>query len=301
MHALHLPFTGIFLGGFSVLIISVIAHFEKRVFESIIKATLIVMAVKASVNPMTSPMAYVAVGFQGLCGAFFYSIKRGNLVVSVSFALIAMLESAFQKLLIITIFFGTSWMNALDAYYHSISKNFGVNSDSEFSIYFVVFYVSVYFLWGLLLGIWAHRLPRQIEERKNLYRELQARTSSEKIQNKRKLSKKIMLPAAVLLFILSFFLPEADKTQNSLLIVVRTCIIVLIWIFVLMPLWRKWILNWLNKRQQKETPEVLARMPIIASYSGPLLNDLKTRYRGISLWKEYVIGLIVISLHKDEQ
>lgn len=301
MHALHLPFTGIFLGGFSVLIISLIAHFEKKVFESIVKATLIVMAVKASVNPMTSPMAYVAVGFQGLCGALFYSIKTGNLVVSVLFAMIAMLESAFQKLLIITLFFGTSWMNALDAYYHSISKNFGVNSDSEFSLYFVIFYVSVYFLWGLLLGIWAHRLPLQIEERKNLYKELQAQTSNEKTNTGRKKSKKLMLFAAVLLFILSFFLPEADKTQNTLLIVFRTVIVVLIWIFVLMPLWRKWILKWLNERQQKETPEVLARMPLIASYSRPLLNDLKTRFRGVSLWKEYVIGLIVISLHKDEQ
>ena len=102
MHAFHLPFTGIFLGGFSVLIVSLMAHFEPKPYVQILKATVLVMAVKASVNPMTSPMAYVAVGFQGLSGAILFSLPGRNLLICTCYALLAMLESAFQKLLIMS-------------------------------------------------------------------------------------------------------------------------------------------------------------------------------------------------------
>jgi hypothetical protein len=57
LHALHLPFTGIVLGGFAVLIISLLAMCYDKPFAKIVQATLIVLAIKAAVNQIGALLA----------------------------------------------------------------------------------------------------------------------------------------------------------------------------------------------------------------------------------------------------
>ncbi len=300
MHAFHLPFTGIFLGGFSVLIISLIAHFEAKPFRQILKATLIVMAIKASVNPMTSPMAYIAVGFQGLCGAAIYSLPYRNAGFSILFAVLAMLESALQKLLILTIIFGKVWMEALDAYFHSMVKNFGMDGHTPFSYRLIALYLSIYSIWGLLLGIWVHKLPKQILIRSERYNDLQPASKPEAaVQRKKHKRLFIFLLITALIVMYTFFIPESRGAGQGLITLFRTAAIVLIWMALIMPLWRRWIQAWLNRRKQAEMPEVLSLIPTIASYVRPLYDRLNTQYKGAIKWKEFALGLIVISLKQD--
>jgi hypothetical protein len=297
MHALHLPFTGIFLGGFSVVIISLIAHFEPKPYQKIIKATLIVMAVKASVNPMTPPTAYIAVGFQGLIGALIYSINHRSAFISMLFAILAILESAFQKLLVLTIIFGTAWYKAIDKFFESILKSLSIDSDASYAFSIVLIYLLIYGIWAILLGWWIHKIPQQIESRAHLYRQLVPITPELNTQKKRK--KPLLVIITLLILLMAYFMPDKKGGLVALTLVIRTSAIVLLWILLIAPFWKAYVLKKIQNRKDEETPLVMARMPYLSERIKPLLNEVKLQHKGIRKWREFILGLIVISLHYD--
>ncbi|MFN9519473.1 MAG: hypothetical protein ACK574_07030, partial [Bacteroidota bacterium] len=45
MHALKIPFTGFFLGGFAIVILTLIAHHSRNRFSDIMQSTLLVILV----------------------------------------------------------------------------------------------------------------------------------------------------------------------------------------------------------------------------------------------------------------
>src|SRR4051812_9858770 len=73
MHAMKIPLTGFFVGGFAVIIIALIAHFSDKSLRAILQSTLLVILVKAAVSPQSPFMAYIAVAFQGVAGALIFS------------------------------------------------------------------------------------------------------------------------------------------------------------------------------------------------------------------------------------
>jgi hypothetical protein len=52
LHALRIPFTGLFIGGAAVIFLSLIAHFSSRK-TAIIQSTLVVILIKGIVSPYT--------------------------------------------------------------------------------------------------------------------------------------------------------------------------------------------------------------------------------------------------------
>jgi chromate transport protein ChrA len=77
LHALAIPFRGLFIASAAVLFISMIGLFGKSNRE-ILKATLIVILIKAVVSPHSPLTAYLAVSLQGLLGFLFFSIKNST-------------------------------------------------------------------------------------------------------------------------------------------------------------------------------------------------------------------------------
>src|SRR5438045_6606034 len=69
MHALQIPFTGLVVGGMSVIMISFIAQISDHQYREILKSAMIVLIIKAMVSPYTPFPAYIAVSFQALSGA----------------------------------------------------------------------------------------------------------------------------------------------------------------------------------------------------------------------------------------
>ncbi|MDX5320402.1 MAG: hypothetical protein LPK45_04875, partial [Bacteroidota bacterium] len=61
MHAMKIPFTGIFVGGSAVIILSLLASLSEKRFQTLLRATLVVLLIKFTVSPHTSPFAYIAV------------------------------------------------------------------------------------------------------------------------------------------------------------------------------------------------------------------------------------------------
>src|SRR4051812_36078262 len=106
MHAMKIPFTGFFLGGFAVVMISLVAHYTKNNMRQVLQATLLVMLVKVAVSPHSPWPAYIAVGFQGLAGALIYRMIPLYALAAPVFGFLALVESALQKFLLTTIIFG---------------------------------------------------------------------------------------------------------------------------------------------------------------------------------------------------
>ena len=75
LHALTIPFRGLFIASAAVLFISLIALFSKSSKE-ILKATLIVILIKAVVSPHSPLTAYIAVSLQGMLGFSIFLNKK---------------------------------------------------------------------------------------------------------------------------------------------------------------------------------------------------------------------------------
>ena len=304
MHALHLPFTGIVLGGFSVLIISLLAQAEEKPFSGILRAMLIVIAVKASVNPASPPTAYLAVAFQGISGAFLLTLRPRNAVLSFLFAVIAMLESALQKLLVLTILFGTEWGKAVEDYLQATAKLLHLTPQTNFTYILIGVYLALFAVWGIVLGLWIHRLPAQLAVRANLYKEIKPEVVilAENKGKKPKRSLYFILIISVLLF-WGFYLTPQNTLMNALFPLFRTLLILSLWIFVLLPIWKKIIQRWLASRkdQNPEIAKTLVQMQMLTPYLKPLYRHASQHFRGIQKWKEFTLSLIVIALIKDEK
>ena len=85
IHALRVPFTGIVVGSTAVVLIALIAFFAERKAKAILKATVIVLLIKAAASPHTPLPAYASVTFQGLAGALLFgllpSVRLGALLL----------------------------------------------------------------------------------------------------------------------------------------------------------------------------------------------------------------------------
>ena len=114
LHALQIPFTGLVVGGLAVIIITFIAKISGHKYLQVLQSLLVVLVVKAMVSPYTPFPAYIAVSFQALVGFLLFNLFQVNLLSIFLLSTIAMLESAIQKLLILTLFFGRSFWKATD-------------------------------------------------------------------------------------------------------------------------------------------------------------------------------------------
>jgi len=127
VHALKIPFTGLMLGGFAVIIITLIAHFSDKGYKQILQSLIIVLLVKLAVSPHTPFPAYIAVFFQALLGFVLFSLLHVNFLSIFLLSTVAMIESVVQKFLILTLFFGQAIWKAADELVKYIGKQFSIN------------------------------------------------------------------------------------------------------------------------------------------------------------------------------
>ena len=126
LHAWQMPFTGLIVGGFAVIIISIIAHYSRSHYKEILKSAVIVLVVKIVVSPHTPFPAYVAVSFQAIIGYLLFRFAGLNLFSILVFSIMAMFESALQQLLIFILFFGKSLWSAGNDLVESLFHQLGM-------------------------------------------------------------------------------------------------------------------------------------------------------------------------------
>ena len=314
LHAFKLPLTGLVIGGTAVILITLIAHFAEKPRE-ILRATIIVLIIKALVSPHSPVGAYVAVSFQGVLGWLIYSVARPGYLSTIPFALLAMVESAIQKLLMLVLFFGKPLWSAVDSWgAWVIEKYFPSYVDEGLSLSWTLVggYVGVYVIGGILIGILAVRVPKAMlshlkvladkpihfDKGESLKREKIPTSIKKKSRKQRKLFWWIGI-AVVLGLTIYFGNSTDDAITSALLYFVRTLAIVAVWYFLVGPflakLFRKWLLS-KSSQYASDVEEVMELLPALKSTAKIEYKRLSKTYTGFALYRQWLIGVLAVSL-----
>lgn len=301
MHALHIPLTGFLVGGFAVVVVGLLAHYSRNNMRIMLQSLVLVLLIKAAASPQSPPPAYIAVAFQGLIGAVLYRVISNYSVASILFAIIAMLESALQKLLIMTILFGKSLWNALDASFEGIVKDFHLPGDMPFSFWVIVIYSGIYVLWGLIIGIWVSGLPKKLDTySEKLVLDVKAAAPSlDNVHAKR--PGKLGFIFFTLVFIV-FVLLYQQSFNKALYVILRTIAVLLLIFGIINPL-VKWLMQrWLRKttsKHGKQLQPLLDMLPELRSYIRPAWQMAGKEYSGLKRYSSFLFFLIVLTLQDD--
>lgn len=310
MHALQIPFTGLLVGGMAVIMISLIAEMSDHHYKQVLKSALIVLIVKAMVSPHTPFPAYIAVTFQAILGFGLFSIFRVNFFSIVLLSIIAMLESAIQKILVLTLFFGESIWKAMDSMIAMLANQFG-SMVSNGSYWIVGIYGMLYLVGGLLIAVLAYRTIKNFKmENPAFILQMDGETENNKPwikktgqkNNYKKLWVLIMLMISVSAVLFVF----ADDNKKGWLAVAKTISwtlsAILIWYMLIGPLFTKAIQRILQKKESRYSDEVLKTLsflPVLRRLTAMAWQQSRT-FNGFSRWHHFFALLIHATLTYSE-
>lgn len=271
LHALRIPFTGLFIGGSAVIFITLIAFFNSE-RGTILRATLIVMMVKAIVSPHSPINAYLAVTFQGIIGEMLFLLIPSKKMAAFMLGFLSLLESALQKLLVITIVFGQNVWESIDIFTKFILDQFLITSElsqmMSMSIILISVYLIIHLSAGIVIGLWAPLLAASVKDKvenkpiTHLMLNVVERKFKSKSKSKRKIWKKFSILSiillAIIIFVLSYFFHVFEKSKGyaALLMIFRSIMIIGIWFFILSPLLVKKLRYFLNKKSSPYKGEI---------------------------------------------
>lgn len=246
MHAFKIPFTGILVGGISVLLITLIAICTTKIWSTLVKALIIVLLVKVAISPYTPITAYFAVSFQAFLGMLIYSIfsiKNSTILV---LTVITFLESALQKLFTLTIVFGSELWKAIDIYLEWIGNQFSFLPFTLNSSSLIYSFLGTYFISGIIVGILIIRTIKLIGLVNVSSINIELLKPSPELNSKKIKSKRLYLFLILLGFLLIPIIYKNNDNmmwQNSVYLVIRSVSILIIWYALLGPL----LVHFLNK------------------------------------------------------
>ena len=310
MHALQIPFTGLVVGGMAVIMISIIAKIAEHNIKQVLKSAIIVLIIKAMVSPHTPFTAYVAVSFQALLGFALFSLLRVNFISIVLLSTIAMLESAIQKILILTLFFGESLWKAIDGMLAWLGSQFG-SIVSNGSYWIIGIYLFIYLAGAFFIAWLAWRTIKSFETENLVFvlEKYPALNTENIIANKstqKNIYKKIwalILVMLILSVVLFFF--AADSKQGWLAVaktISWTISAILIWFVLIIPLFTKIIKKLLQKKESRYSDEVLSIisfLPVLRQLTALAWQQSKL-HRGFRRWQFFFTALIHTTLTYSE-
>jgi hypothetical protein len=315
MHAIKSPFTGIFVGGTAIMLITLIAYFAQNRTRAILKATVIVLLIKFTVSPHSPLPAYFAVSFQALLGALLFGALPNLRVATLLLGILGLLETALQKLLVMTIVYGNSLWEAIDVFFNYVLQQFGLMTapaDFRASLWLIGFYVGLHTLAGVFVGWLAGTLPNEIRHAlaDPVMRQLRRTTPVEArldLNNSRKpfwQRKPVMFLLLLLSVasILTFLAPALGGQAKGAYVIVRAATVLLVWYFVAAPLLMKLLQKFLKNKSARYGREIENILRLF-----PQLKDCAKRLwrapvdqKGWRRWKHLVVALIVFALTADD-
>ena len=292
MHSFKIPFTGIIVSSGAVICICLIAYYVP-VKGAVLKATIIVAIFKMILSPHTPPTAYIAVFFQGMMGQILFFNLRFFRLSCVFLAVFALVESAIQRIIVLTLIYGNDFWNAVNIFIRKVTQ---ASVITNYSLIVATGYVVLHAIVGLLVGAFAGSIVWQSRSWSILHEEylipLNEYGANELVKPKSPVRRKkirylfIFIWIALLaLFAQSYFnigkpyLPS----QIPLQILLRSIFIILTWYFLLSPLISTLIKRWLNKQQQKSKTDMQQVVLILPSVRYIFLKSwqLSSAYKGI--------------------
>ena len=271
LHALKIPLSGIFIGGAAVIFIALIANASQNKTE-ILKSTLIVILVKAVVSPYSPITAYFSVLLQGTLGYLFFSSIKSEKVSTILLGFFALLFSALQKLIVLTIIFGNTFWKSLDLFIEYILNQLGfsVNNDiMSFSFAIISIYTGIHIAAGLIIGLYASELPSWLKKEYSLIDSdfIFAVTTEDYFVKKGKRKKKrwwtrptglIIIAFSFFIMIISYISPQYNKktSYEILFMLIRSVVITFVWFSIISPFIIKYFAKFVEKNKFKYASEI---------------------------------------------
>jgi hypothetical protein len=271
LHALRFPFTGLFIGSIAVTFITFIDYLadSKR---AVLRATMIVILVKAMVNPYAQLTAYFAVALQGLMGYVFFSFLKPRRAAALLLGLFSLLFSALQKLIFLTVVFGTAFWKSIDQFVTFVLSQFALFQNPgklSFSYLIIAVYTGIHVIAGLVVGYKAVDFPEWFEKRAANFRAINSilkdenglfnknSKSGRKIWWKRKTGI-IFILFITALTVISFLYPEPGKNMlyDIFFMTVRSILIIVLWIAIISPMILKYFKRFVDINKSKHAEEV---------------------------------------------
>ena len=272
LHALNIPFTGLFVGSTAVLLITLIAAFSNQ-RGAILRATLIVLSIKGIVSPHTPLTAYAAVLLQGIIGQLLFTFIKQHKLAAFILAVTAMLLSALQKLIILTVVFGNTLWDSIDIYSSFVINQFmsPAKGETTFQLSYLLMgiYIGIHLVTGILAGILAGKLNKWIEEGKtsaqlsSIIDQLEEIKNNKKEKGKkrswwRKKSGIFFILMMIIMLVLSYLYPEfgTGNVSSIFVMLIRSTVIMIVWFFLLSPLLLKLFRKYISKQQKSYANEI---------------------------------------------
>ncbi len=278
LHALTIPFRGLFISAAAVLFISLIDLFSKSGKE-ILKSTLIVILIKALVSPHSPLTAYFAVGIQGLLGYLLFSTKKFYTFSALLLGIFTLFFSGIQKIVVLTILFGNNLWKSINIFIDQVFNDFlslGINSNINYGYLLVGIYVSIHLLAGVFIGIYAGRLPKKLNsflQNNPLINFDETDFEYPKKDKKRKKKSWLLRPTGIIiitvlisLLIFTYLFPSSKEIASIEIIImlVRSVALTFIWYIFLAPIIKKLFQKYLSNKKSvyaKEIDEMMNMFP----------------------------------------
>jgi hypothetical protein len=307
LHALRMPFTGLLVGSFSVICITLIAWCSARHYRRILDSMLLVLIVKAAVSPHSPPTAYLAVSFQGLAAYVIYRLAGVRAGSIYTVAVLALVESALQKLLTMTLFFGRSFWTAADELVAFIGRELSIGLLPG-SILLVSIYLGLYLLGGVACGWMACRLVGDFAgSGKTLpaYQPLQLPRQSIDIKRRRRKGLAVM-GLLFLLICITVYFGAGDRQRGGLALlstILWTFSALLLWYGLIAPLALRMLHRFLRRKRSahsSQVQELLHLLPEMRRLSLAAWQESRSR-RGVARLTYFMRLLVHWSLTFEPQ
>lgn len=304
LHVFNTPFTGLIVGGISILLISLIAYYAENKWQAILKALLIVLIIKMAVSPYSPFGAYVAVSFQAVFGALLFSKFSWKGATILVLGVVTFLESALQKLLILTIVYGSGLWEAINLYGVWVQKKLNFISETSTTSFLVTLYLLVYGVCGILAGIFIKNIIKIIANKKEADFYLEHETSISENQ-KKKVSFKTkviwvwLITVAVIVLAFSFFGSNLLGWQKAIYILLRSFLVLMLWYLVIGPFLLKMIRKYLNKKESQYKEDITNAMDLFPYFRRILSYTWQeTKYlKGYTRFKYFIANSISNCIH----
>jgi len=242
---------------------------------------LMVMAIKAMVSPHVPVNAYLAILFQGLTGELLFRFFPGR-PAAYMLGFLSLLQSALQKILVMTLVFGMNLWSSVDVFVNYILQQFILPAAPEkplsISLILISVYIAVHLVAGLIAALLGLHLQRKVKNYNGtdlrLTGELLTSEAGPKPRKKglpKKLSWFLLTGMSLTILILTYLIPVFGKEQGSaaLIMIIRSAGIMILWYFWLAPFILRLVKKLLHRQQTRYWQEIYTIMDIF-----PLLRRM---------------------------
>jgi hypothetical protein len=219
-----------------------------------------------------------------------------NKISAILLGFLALMFSAFQKVIILTLVFGMTLWESIDIFFdfvlNKVLPNYSSSGAFSLSYLIVGVYILSHLFGGILAGWYASILPSRLKEhdREKIIRLTNNINDFLEIKPKKKKRRWWLKPSSLILFIfslivilISFLFEEVDQNLATQIIImlVRSILIIIIWYYFISPILLRFVKKILSKKQKNRADEidsivkVFPNIKLIIKYSWSETDNLK--------------------------